>query len=178
MKKVFRILLILAILCTSGCDFLRRVAGRPTSAELESKAERLEAARTEKLEAARAEKAKAAVQDSIKTVSPEKIEASLKELGRMKVCISSEFRYGSPVKPIQYKYNVIAGVFRNTDSAAGIVEKAKAKGYGAFLIAFTAGVNAVCLAGADSPETFPGIIARAREDGLSPSDTWVYIKKD
>lgn len=177
MKKVFRILLILAILCTTGCDFLRRVAGRPTSAELERKAE--------KLEAVKAEKAKIAEQDSLKSVTPEKIEvsperveASLRELRRMKVCISSEFRYGSPVKPIQYKYNVIAGVFRNADSAAGLVEKAKAEGYGAFLITFTAGVNAVCLSGADSPETFPGIIAKAREDGMCPSDTWVYVKKD
>lgn len=170
MKKVFRTLLILAILCVSGCDFLRRVAGRPTSTELERKAE--------KLEAVRAGKEKAAMQDSLKAVTAGKIEDALRELALMQVKVSSESRFGSPVRPLQNKYNVIAGVFRKSASAAKIVEAARKKGYNAFLIAFTGGVNAVCLAGADSPEGFPEMINGAKKDGLCPSDGWIYVRQD
>lgn len=37
MKKVVRILLIISVLSLTGCDFLRKVAGRPTSADLAEK---------------------------------------------------------------------------------------------------------------------------------------------
>lgn len=37
MKKVVRILLIISVLSLTGCDFLRMVAGRPTSAQIAEK---------------------------------------------------------------------------------------------------------------------------------------------
>ncbi|MCQ2166284.1 MAG: hypothetical protein MJY49_02490 [Bacteroidales bacterium] len=167
MKKVFRILLILSILCLSGCDFMRRVAGRPTGAELERKALKLEQLKAEKT----------AGTDSA-DVSAAKAEAALQELERMDVKLSSVFRFGTPAKPVKDKYSIIVGVFRNAASASRIVEKAKAKGFGAYLIRFPDGVNAVCLDGGGSPAAFPELITKARKEGLCPSDAWIYVKKD
>lgn len=180
MKKVFRILLIFSILCVSGCDFLRRVAGRPTSAELQDKAAKLEAIAAKEAEK-KAQIDTAALREAeMKAAAAleEEINAALHELSRKGVTISSAFGYGKPLEPIRNKYNIVAGVFRNAESAENLVQKAKAAGFGAYLTAFSGGVNAFFLDGGDNPKDFADKISRAIEEGLCPSDTWIYVKKD
>lgn len=174
MKKVIRILLIFSILCISSCDFLRKVAGRPTEADLQAKAERIELRRQEvrdsisaALEALRAKQ----IQDSLEAVA---VARSLDSLG---VKLSSVFRFGEPQEKLGYRYNLIIGVFRNRFIADSKYQIASNRGFSPFLIPFNGGINALCLCSSDSLGDVLDVYITGRKANVCPSDAWVYVKE-
>lgn len=174
MKKVIRILLIFSILCISSCDFLRKVAGRPTEADLKAKAERIERRHQEVQdsisavqEALRAKQ----VQDSLETVAAA---GSLDSLG---VKLSSVFRFGEPLEGLEYKYNLIIGVFRTRSIVDSKCKAASDSGFQPFLIPFEGGVNALCLCGSDSLGVVLDAFLAGRKANVCPRDAWVYVRQ-
>lgn len=172
MKKVIRILLIFSILCTSSCDFLRKVAGRPTEADLKVKAECLEHSRQEAqdsisaaLEALRAEQ----IRDSLEAVG------TLDSLG---VKMSSVFRFGDPLEGLECRYNLIIGVFRNKSIVDAKCKVAAGSGFQPFLISFDGGVTALCLCGSDSLGDVLDACLAGRKANVCPSDAWVYVRQE
>lgn len=174
MKKVIRILLIFSILCVSSCDFLRKVAGRPTESDLKAKAERIECRRQEvqdsisaALEALRAKE----IQDSLETVAAA---GSLDSLG---VKLSSVFRFGEPLEGLEYKYNLIIGVFRTRSIVDSKCRAASDSGFQPFLIPFNGGINALCLCSSDSLGDVVDVYIAGSKARVCPSDAWVYVKE-
>lgn len=174
MKKVIRILLIFSILCLSSCDFLRKVAGRPTEADLEAKAERIELRRQQvrdSIIAAQEAALALRIQDSLETA------AATHSLDSLGVKLSSVFRFGEPQEELEYKYNLIIGVFRNKSIADAKYKVASDWGFSPFLIPFNGGVNALCLCGSDALKDIVNAYAGGRTAGVCPRDAWVYVNK-
>lgn len=203
MKKVIRILLALALLMLTACDFLRVVAGRPTSKDLAEK-QNIIAAR----KAAHASCDSLALCDSLNArdtesytalesideqiveiishgkapetrpaVQPEvkTTENPMKVLEDMGLRHSSKFSFGEPQSEITSKYNLIIGVYRNEEAARSHFDLALNKGYKPSFIKFENGAQALCLAGSNNPDIILDIVSKA-DSKVCPDDAWVYVK--
>jgi len=171
MKKLIRILLLFSILSTTSCDFLRQVAGRPTEDEVELKRVAIEKhtkaiADSIKLVQEKARKIERERQDSIQGM------AAMEEMG---VHICYDFRYGKPVKPLDRKYSVVIGVFRQNATAAKLMISTINKGYYPYLIWFPNEIKTVCICGGNSLSAIADTINVARTAGACPKDAWLYV---
>ena len=182
MKKIIPVLSIIVIFAVSGCDFLRKTAGRPTSEDIRIKKELIRE-RQEQIRI-RAEY----VRDSIKAAEEAAKQALLlKEqerqdslaaaatLTEMGVLISDVSRFGKPVSKPDRKYNIIIGVYRQFSTASDQVKRAASKGYEPFYIPFEDGVNAVALDSSDTLGYILETVKSARKAGVCPWDAWVYV---
>lgn len=182
MEKVLRIVLILSVLSLAGCDFLRKVAGRPTEAELEVKkyhiAARERAVDDSILRVREEALRKKAVEDSLaRLASADSAAFSRYPAGTCAgTKLSSVFSFGAPQTPLQKKYNVIIGVYRNEKIADAQMNDAQARGFSPFKIPFKGGVNAVCLASSDSFSELESLVIRGKRSGICPNGTWVYVR--
>lgn len=175
MKKVIRILLIFSILCISSCDFLRKVAGRPTEADIEAKAGYIEKRRQEIQDSVFASwkvQREAEVRDSILTAR------AAHSLDSMGVKLSGVFRFGEPLEKLEYRYNLIIGVFRNRSIADSKYKMASDCGFSPFLIPFNGGINALCLCGSDSLGDVVEVFVGGCAAKICPRDAWVYVKQE
>lgn len=167
MKKVTTyITLVIFFLSITSCDFMRRVAGRPTSAEIAAKSEALELRRQQ-------------VEDSLRFVAA--IEAarrdSLATAARISgagVKISDKFFYGEPLQPLEKRYNLIIGVYRTSTMAAKQIKDARAKGFDVSSIFFKDGIRALSLASEDDLKAMADAIENAIAAGVLPKDAWIY----
>lgn len=172
MKKVIRILLIFSILYISSCDFLRKVAGRPTEAEIEARAVYIEERRQEIQDSVFASwkaQREAEVQDSIL------IAQTAHRLDSMGVKLSAVFRFGQPQEQLKYRYNLIIGVFRTKSIVDSECKAASDSGFQPFLIPFNGGINALCLCGSDSLGVVADTYVAGRKAKICPRDAWVYV---
>lgn len=176
MKKRFRIvLLFFTFLSLTSCDFLRRVAGRPTSEQIMEKSQRIELRRKE-------------IADSLQEVEYKKVVAIRKAqdslalvryLDSLEIPYSSIFSFGEPQQPLMYKYNAVAGVFRTKKASDAKLYQLQSKGYPATRIYFAGGESAVLLCGGDSVSEVADMILDARSvRKLCPKDTWIYIRPE
>lgn len=156
MKKVAIICLALSLLSLSGCDFLRTVAGRPTSAELSEKKRVIEE--------------KKAAADSIACRDAKK------ELWKLGVKFSSVFTFGNPVHPLEYGYNLIVGVYLTENKARAHYDLARKEGFSPFFIEFANGAKALCLCGSDDCRAILDAVSRAGRM-VCPSDAWIYVNE-
>lgn len=172
MKKILRIVLLACMVMLSSCNFMRKVAGRPDSSELARKAVLIDAReayiKDSIKQVKRARQAReAAVQDSLDALP------ILREHG---VKLSSVFSFGQPVNPLECRYNLIIGVYRNPATARSQMLKVASLGFTPLRIDFEGGECAVCLAADNSL----GQIASITVDGMAlkacPPDAWVYVK--
>lgn len=173
MKKVLPIILIMAVSCLSGCDFFRKVAGRPTSGELQEKKNKIEARARYVRDSIKV------VQETVRIREQERQDsiASAAALADMGVLLSDVFRFGTPLEKIERKYNVIIGVYRQFPTASAQVRAVKAKGFEPFYIPFHGDVNAVALGSSDCLSEVLAIVREGRRNGACPKDAWVYVRE-
>ena len=156
-------LLIIALCATlglcGGCDFLRSVAGRPTSEQLAaSKAE------AEKAEAARAAALKARAEYE---------EASRKfgESG-IKIARASEYQWIC-TEALTADFYIVVGTFRRESNANALFKTLTDAGYSPVIIPYKDGRRAVasCAAGT-LPEAWAGL-EKVRFESFCPADVWM-----
>lgn len=167
MKKVTTyITLVIFFLSITSCDFMRRVAGRPTSAEIAAKSEALELRRQQREDSLRFVAAiEAARRDSLVTV------ARVREAG---VKISDKFFFGEPLQPLEKRYNLIIGVYRTSTMASKQIRDAQSKGFSVSSIFFKDGIRALCLVSDDDLKAVADVIENAVAAGVLPKDAWIY----
>ena len=129
MRKTGFLLLMITLLFATGCDFLRKIAGRPTSFELEER--RLEILRIEEAE-------QQARLDSLKRVQKMMLD-SIARLDSLAVLDSIRQVGGSVLNPsslgglfstkLEARYYVIVGAFRSRENAERMHKKVEGKGY-------------------------------------------------
>jgi len=174
MKKsaLFFILVCMSVL--TGCDFLRTLAGRPTSKDIEAK----------QISILMAEKAELVAEN---VVLEEKYEAALKELQNVKDSLSaldSISQYGGTVlnpttlgglfsTKLAARYYVIIGAFKYRTNAEILFNEAARNGYKPALISFRNGKMAVgvCPAG-NIKDAFAGL-KKVKQEAFCPPDVWV-----
>jgi len=173
-QLAFIILALALVACASSCDTFRRLAGRPTSKDIEEMKVRIEAERKSEedslrtLEIKRLAAAEAAA-DSI--AADARLRASGYRL-QNKAVLDSQV-----VTPLEHTYYIIIGAFRNENYAAVSFEKIKAAGFEPCYIEFASGLKAVALTGVDSLSAALDLRDRIAAETFVPKEAWILSTK-
>lgn len=170
-KSVLSVLAVFVMLALTGCDFMRKLAGRPTSEDIEkARIERLlaeEEALKQALDSLKEEKQ--AVQDSI-----DALELFVQQGGTV---LNPSKLGGLYTTKLQYKYYVIIGAFRARSNAEALLTRAETAGYKPVLISFRNGLLAVGLCPVEERTSAVDMVDRIRKEPFCPSDVWILVNE-
>lgn len=179
MRKAIVIAAVAAYVCLlGGCDFIRTLAGRPVSHEIEAKREMIEQ------QAADVERKK----DSLERVASQErerirkwvtdslaLEDSLRRSGD-DVVKSSE-RMGVSSAALTSRYYVMIGAFSSSANAARQAARAEKAGYNATVIPLKNGISAVGVCATNSLTEVCNALKKVRQEPFCPADAWI-LKND
>lgn len=155
MKNAFLTIAVMTLVATTvtGCDFFRRLAGRPDSEWIEAKAEAIrqeeEALRIRQDSLERARKAEAdslAAADSVRLANH------------------------------RYRFVVILGSFSNKENAERYIKEIAGKGYKGELLAFR-NSTAVGVCGTDDPGKAQESLKELQRQDFCPNGAWILERK-
>ena len=168
--------LILGSLLLGGCDFLRSVAGRPTSADLAAKREAIQAkvmAAEEAREAAE-EAAHEAAETAAAAAKPDAAAfAALRNAG----CLANSVSKLGLKLPgeLARNYYIITGSFAERENAESLAAKLLSQGYESELIPFSARRTAVGACPSDRVEEVVASYKALLAAGTVPADSWILV---
>ena len=173
MKKTL-ILAVMLLSVVSSCDFVRTLAGRPTSARLEEMRE----------ERMRAEEARhQAVLDSMERA--EKARAEALAAREQELLDSLTQAHGTVLNPsrlgglyttkLESKYYIVVGAFRNRTFAERKLTQCNEAGYTATIISFRNGLLAVSVCPSDNLEETLKNLKQLRGTEVCPEDGWILM---
>ncbi len=174
MKKT--LILVLAAVSLVSCDFVRTIAGRPTSAQLET-------IRQEKIAAEEARHQ--AVLDSMERVkqhmadSLEALEQHLLDsLTQAKGTILNPSKLGGMyTTKLDAKYCIVVGAFKERKNAEKKLKACNEAGYTTTIVSFRNGFNAVAVCPSNSLDETLKTLRKMRGTGICPSDGWILINE-
>ena len=170
MRHNVTLLLAVLMMTATSCDFMRVVAGRPTSKDIESK--RLEMIKAE-------EAALQARLDSIRLQEEKKVAdslAAIEAFASAGVVMSGPERLGGLVaEELPSRYYVIAGAFKDRKNAQKLADEAVAKGYKASLLDCRRGMVAVGLCQSDNVAEVGSAYGTLKGEPFFPKDAWVLV---
>lgn len=174
MRFVNILLVSVALLVLSGCDFFRILAGRPTSAEIEEL--RVEIHRVE------AEALKARL-DSLERVRVQRSRDSLARLDSLAVVDSIVSKAGPIQTPEKYKgliagesrarFYVVVGAFKSQTNAESFRKVVIKRGYEADLFSFNNGLHAIGVCPSDRIGDIHKSLQDVSSDRFFPKGVWV-----
>lgn len=177
MKKFTVFVLVTIALSVTGCDFFRKLAGRPTSEDIEIK--RLEIIKIEQAE-------HQARLDSIKRAHQMMLD-SIARLDSLAVLDSICQSGGSVLNPaslgglfctkLEARYYVIVGAFKSRANAEKLFTRVADKGYTPALITFRNGLIAVGLAPADNIKDAHRSLKEVRKEKFCPKGAWILLNE-
>lgn len=160
--------LVASLSVVSGCDFLRTLASRPTSADIQAKREKI-AICNERVKAA---------QDSVKAVRDARIKDSL----LLQECLNSGLartseKVGSILKDsLRFRCYIIVGAFRSKQNADNLMKKLDEAGYCSEALLFRSGLTAVGACPSNSISESCSKLASLQKESFCPADVWIYVK--
>ena len=169
MRHSILILVLAHIVLFTGCDTFRRLAGRPTSAEIEAKREAI---------MARREAEHQAHLDSLRKVEKQIADslAVIDSLRTMNVNVMNpQEKGGLSATRLEHKYYVIVGSFVDRGNAEALCGTAEKNGYPALMIDFRNGFTAVGVCPADSIVTAYDSLKKVREEAFCPEGVWILV---
>lgn len=170
MKKCLGItLLCIVAMLVSGCDLFRKMAGRPTSADIEQKRALIEAqkaAHQERLDSLDAIQKQMA--DSLAVLD------SMKQSGSN--LVETRQLTGDTKAGLTARYYVIVGAFGKIENAHKLVAAAEEQSYKAELISYVNGYTAVGICGSNSLSEVYASLQKVRQSGFCP-DAWILDNK-
>lgn len=185
--------LLLVICLVSGCDFLRTVAGRPTSEEIEWRTLEIQKIKSSIAAAANdstavkeaADTLKEGKTDTEKTVSEKPaVKSTAVEKAPANTAsapqVASKKLSGSKLHPVQdvpAKYMVIVGSFSVKANADKLVEQFLTKGYKATALPFSNGLTAVGVGLSETRAQLDAQLLKLKDEPLCPKDAWVLINE-
>lgn len=160
-----------AALMVSGCDFMRKVAGRPTSSDLEAMVaarEQEEARAAIALqERQRLEEERQYQADSLLAVQTME-GIVMNRLSELNVRVATE---------LPAKYNVVLGAFSDASNADNLISRLKEAGYEASAMRYRSGKTAVLACCTDSFVELGKSFASLQKENYCPKDVWVIVKE-
>lgn len=173
MKKSYILLALAAVMTLTGCDFLRKLAGRPTSAEIEMR--RLEILRAEEAELqARLDSLRNAEirieQDSLNALD------SIRQMGGS---ILNPARLGGLfATKLEARYYIILGSFRARSNAEALFNVAKDAGYKPAMISFgKGGLIAVGVTPVNKLSDALDALNEVKKETFCPKDVWILVNE-
>jgi hypothetical protein len=183
MKKSYILVLLLVMLTVTGCDFFRKVAGRPTTADIEAKKveiarveqEKAEALREqERLDSLRAVKERARIEEETALRDSLAAPVALKDRGCMMYDLSS--MKGLASGGLDYRYYVIVGSFRDGANADRFIRKIAADSVmQPVKVHFRTGMIAVGVCPRNKIAEMPSVVDEVRTRSFCPKDAWILV---
>jgi hypothetical protein len=178
MKKLTTVFAFVLLLCLAGgCDFFRTLAGRPTSAQIEAKRERMEqrslreAAVRDSINQARLDSAAAAqraVADSLHAID------TLTHIGKYH---KASAYANIPQSRLRTRYALVVGVFSSLPNAEKLALRYQAAGRDAYVLRYHSTLSAVlvspCNKVAEVLESYRSLLSMP--DG--PKQVWVLVNE-
>lgn len=169
-----RILVIAALAIfvpsVSGCDFFRKLADRPTSAEIEAKRQYIEA--TEEAHRNRL--------DSLRMVQKQ-ISDSLAVLDSLKHShnniISSGRMGGVASSAMTSRYCIIVGSFADRNNAGKMASMVTEAGYEPIVISYSNGFTAVGICPSNTLTEVYASLKEVKKLKFCPADAWVLVNE-
>jgi len=172
MKKFLQILLILSLsVSLTGCDGFRRLAGRPTSAELEQRRMELLAQREAEHQARI---------DSLRVVEKALADslATLDSIKQITGTVLNPTKIGGLyTTKLDYRYYIIVGAFQQRSFAERLLTRVQNAGYVGTLISFRNGYNMVGICQSDDLNKINASLRKVREEPFCPSDVWILVNE-
>lgn len=161
------------MLMLSGCDFMRKLAGRPTSEDLEMK--RVELLRAE-------EAALQARLDSLRELEQKMMQDSLNLLDSIRQSGGSILNPASLgglfATKLEARYYIILGSFRTRSNAERLFNVAKEAGYRPALISFgKGGLIAVGVTPVNRLADALDALNEVRKEEFCPKDVWILVNE-
>ncbi|MBP5487128.1 MAG: SPOR domain-containing protein [Bacteroidales bacterium] len=152
MRRVLQLVVVLLSVVTlaTGCDFFRKLAGRPTSSEIEATREVI------KLKTA-SPPAPVAVRDTV-TESPE---------------VSKEPVASVPQVEGKKRYYIVMASFSSASNASKYAERLSAKGYKPELFGFKGGFTGVGICGTDDEAEAKSSLKEVKRQDFCPDGVWI-----
>ena len=150
------LMLMVALPLFTGCDFFRKLAGRPTSEDIENK--RIAIMRAE-------EAAHQARQDSI-----------MMEQQKSNI-IKTDSLGGLLETELDARYYIIVGSFRSKANAESLLATAATNGYAPTLISFKNGLIAVGVGSSDNIKDAFASLNKVRTEKFCPADAWILVNE-
>ena len=178
MKRSVILILAAAALLASGCDFVRTVAGRPTSDDLEVKRSTIERAENVARYQARIdslERVRAHLADSLAELD----KYLLDSLSQTKGTILNPTKMGGLyTTKLASRYYIVVGAFRTRSYAERKLTKCNEAGYtNATIISFRNGLLAVAVCPSDSLNETVKKLRELRGNGICPEDGWILVNE-
>lgn len=169
MKRLILLLAIVVPCMLTGCDAFRKLAGRPTSADIEAKRIEIQAVE-EAVHQARL--------DSLRRVEKRMADslAVLDSIARGNITLLSSSEVGGvgEASSLEYRYYIIVGSFIGKGNAAAFKSKVEDCGYPATLIKFKNGYTAVGVCPSDNiVESFSNL-GKVGSESFSPKGIWIF----
>ena len=161
------------MLTLTGCDFMRKLAGRPTSEDIEEK--RLELLRAE-------EAALQARIDSLRKAEQKMISDSLNALDSIRQLggsiLNPAAMGGLFATKLEARYYIILGSFRARSNAENLFNVAKSAGYRPALISFgKGGLIAVGVSPVNRLQDALAALNEVKKEKFCPKDVWILVNE-
>jgi hypothetical protein len=171
MKRSVLLFLALAAVLAGGCDFVRTLAGRPTSDDLAVKRSTIERAQNAARYQARL--------DSLERVRQREVESlaalDARVLDSLKQAPRKLLKSGLNKEPIDAKYHIIVAAYSSPANAEAKVSRCVEAGYTARIIVSRSGLNAVGVCPSDHISETMKWYRELRGNGICPPDGWILV---
>ena len=176
MKKTIILMLALVTVATSGCDFVRRIAGRPTTAQVEEirhkQIQEEEARHQARLDSM--ERVQKALADSLAALEAHLIDSLSQARGTI---VNPSKLGGLFTTKLEAKYCIVVGAFRNRAYAERKLAACNDAGYKASIISFRNGLLAVAVCPSESLDETVKTLKQLRGKGICPPDGWILVNE-
>jgi hypothetical protein len=173
MKRSVLLILAAAALLAGGCDFVRTVAGRPTSDDLEVKRSTIERAQNVARYQARL--------DSLERVRQREEESlaalDARVLDSLEQAPRKLLKSGFNKEPLDAKYHVIVAAYSSLANAERKVANCIEAGYPARIIVSRSGLNAVGICPSNHISETMKWFRELRGNGICPPDGWILVNE-
>ena len=177
MKRTVLFLLLASLFALTGCDFLRSLAGRPTSEDIERM----------KLEIIRMEQAREQLRlDSLRMVQL-RLRDSIARMDSLAALDSIRQRGGTILNPsnlgglfttrLESRYYIVVGSFRSRRNAEVLLNKVADKGYNPALISFRNGFVAVGVCPCNTLKAVSDSLKGVKQEKFCPKDVWILVNE-
>jgi len=167
MKKTLFFLIFCAV-CVSSCDFVRTIAGRPTSDFINNKRQRI-------IEIQARQKAQA---DSLAVIAKMKEDSIAQATLAQKLLEENLLFESQKVTKVEegalsFKYYVVIGAFSSVDNARKLEQQAAQSGFQTIILPYRNGMNAVALNPCDDLSAAYAALQEAKKYPFCPENSWI-----
>ena len=174
MKRNILLISVILLPLLFSCDQVRRLAGRPTSAEVEdirqARLQEEELRHQARLDSMRVVQQQ--MQDSLAALEAHLLDSLSRSRGSM---MATSALGGTDSNAISAKYCIVVGAFRNPANAQRKMSQCNEAGYSASIIHFHNGLNAVAVCPSDDLNAVLRQLRTLRGKGICPEDAWILV---